>query len=237
MGNGRAGRRDHELERNGRIESRRPPHAVGAGRPAQRRGALSFTGVGGDAIDVHLRALDRPIGRRARDDTCHPPVQDDVRLGRDGDARRRAAGDEAVDVGEGDRAQSGVAMVDLPEQDVRCAFQRRSVGGHIERHARLVEDNRAVRLRIEVEAVAAQRQERHARRHFALAPIELLEERAAPVVFAAKQIVSRPDAVIGRAAERRLFDASGICRGIFTRRVAAARRTRRSPPSARRSWP
>jgi hypothetical protein len=107
-----------------------PPDAVGGGRPAQRRGAVSLAGIGGDAIDVDLRPLDRPIGRRAGDDARHPPVQHDLRLRRDGDAGGGVAGDEPVDLGEGDRAQSRVAMVDLAEQDVRRAFQRRSVGGH-----------------------------------------------------------------------------------------------------------
>ena len=158
----------------GGVERRRPPHAVGAGRLAQRGGALPLAGVGGDAIDLDLRALDRPVGRRAANDARHPPVQDDFRLGRDGDARRLAAGDEAVNLGEGDRAQSRVAMVDLAEQDVRRAFQRRSIGGYVERHARLVEDNSAVRLRVEVEAIAAQSQERNPRRHFRVASIELL---------------------------------------------------------------
>src|SRR5208282_4008266 len=113
-------------------------------------------------------------------------------------------------------------MVDLAEQDVVCALELRSFGGHIEWHARFLENNGAVRLRIKIEAVAAQRHERHARRDFAVARVELLQEWAAPVVFTAEEKISRPDAVVGRAAEGRLFDAAGVGGDIFARRIAAA---------------
>ncbi len=64
---------------------------------------------------------------------------------------------------------------------------------------RFAENDSAVGLRIEVEAVAAQRHERHARRHFAVARIELLQERTSAVVFAVEQCIDGEDAVIGRA--------------------------------------
>jgi hypothetical protein len=84
-------------------------------------------------------------------------------------------------------------------------------------------DETAVGLGIEVESVAAQRHERHARRHFGVARIELLQERAAPVVFAAERRIDGEDAVIGRAAEHRPGDARRIGRDIAARRIAAAR--------------
>jgi hypothetical protein len=140
------------------------------------------------------------------------------------DARGGVAGDEPVDLGEGDRAQSGVAMVDLAEQDIGRALERRSVGGHVERHARLVEENPAVGLRVEIEAVAAQRQERNPRRHFRVASIELRKKRTSPVVFAARRKVGRPDAVVRRTPKHRMSDAPGVGGDIFARRVATARR-------------
>jgi len=114
-------------------------------------------------------------------------------------------------------------MIDLAEQNVGRAFERRSVGGHIERHGRFAEKNSAVGLRIEVETVAAQRHERHAGRHFAVARVELLQERAAPVVFAAEQRIDGEDAVVGRAPEHRLGDARGVGGDVPARRIAAAR--------------
>ena len=84
-------------------------------------------------------------------------------------------------------------------------------------------DETAVGLRVKIEAVAAQGHERHARRHFAVAGIELLQERAAAVVFAAERSIDGEDAMIGRAAEHRLGDARRIGCDVAARRIAAAR--------------
>jgi hypothetical protein len=89
---------------------------------------------------------------------------------------------------------------------------------------RLVEENPAVGLRVEIEAVAAQRQARNPRRHFRVASIEFRKKLTSPVVFAARRKVGRPDAVVGRAAEHRMSDAPGVGGDIFARRVAPARR-------------
>ena len=71
-------------------------------------------------------------------------------------------------------------MIDFAEQGVGRAFQRGAVGRHVGRHAGLAEEP-AIGLRIKVEAVAAQRQERHARRHFAVARVELLRKGPRPL--------------------------------------------------------
>ena len=113
-------------------------------------------------------------------------------------------------------------MIDLAKQNIRRALQRRSLGGHVGRHAGMA-DETAVGLRIEIEAVAAQRHERHARRHLAVARIEFFEEWTAAVVFAAEQRIDGEHAMVGRAAEHRLGDARRIGRDIFARRIAAAR--------------
>ncbi len=84
-------------------------------------------------------------------------------------------------------------------------------------------DETAVGLRIKIEAVAAQGHERHARRHLAVARIELLEERAAAVIFAAEHRIDGEDAMIGRAAQHRLRNARRIGRDVAARRIAAAR--------------
>ena len=136
--------------------------------------------------------------------------------------RRRAADDELVDLGEGARAARRLAMIDFAEQNVGRALQRRSVGRHVGRHAGMA-DETSVGLRVKIKAVAAQGHERHARRHLAVARIELLQKRAAAVIFAAERPIDGEDAVIGRAAEDRLGDARRVGCDIAARRIAAAR--------------
>src|ERR1700674_4736956 len=170
MGDWRAGRRDDELQRRVRIESRRTPDAVGGRHLLVDRAALPLARVAGDVIDFDYRALNGPVGRRAVYDAGDAAVQNDLGLGSDPDAIRRAADNELVDFSERARSARGLAMIDLPEQNVRRALQRRPVGGYVDRRAG-VADETAVWLCIEVEAVAAQRQERHARRDLAVARV------------------------------------------------------------------
>ena len=198
-----------------------PQRPSAAGRLRQRRATLALARIRRDTIDLDARAFDRTVGRRAVDDAGDPAVQHNLRLRRDGDPLRRAADQEPVDHGEGLRACRRLAMIDLAEHNVGRALQRRALGRHVGRHVGTA-DETTIGLRIEVEAVAAQRQERYARRHFAFPDIELLQKRPAAVVFAAEQPVGRPDAVVGRAAERGGDDARRVGRDIAAGRIAAA---------------
>ena len=135
----------------------------------------------------------------------------------------RATGDDAVDLGEGDRPQSRLAMVDLAEERVCRAFERgpasavtlSAMPGLWPRSRRQAARRGRSRRCAEVETEPPASPRRLHRVEF--------REEASAVVFAARQIVGRPDAVIGRAAEHGLFDAAGIGGDIFARRVAAAR--------------
>ena len=113
-------------------------------------------------------------------------------------------------------------MINFSQQNIGRALQRRPIGGDIGGRAGKA-DETPVRLRIEIKTVAAQRQERHVGRHLAGARIEPRQERAAAVIFAARQRIDGEHAMIGRTAKHRVADVFRMSRDIAARRIAAAR--------------
>src|SRR4051812_10041690 len=94
-----------------------------------------------------------------------------------------------------------LAMIERAEHEIGRALQRRAVRGHAGRRAGLA-DKAPVGLRIFVDAVAAQGEERRARRHFALALVQAAQERTAAVELAARTIVPIIDAVVWDTAQQ-----------------------------------
>ena len=174
--------------------------------PHERR-ALALAGLGIDREDVHPRPFDREIGRRRPGDAGDAAIGSTAASGRiairegarptmNGRFPRKLAG---WSPSRGDRR--------VAEHHVGRAFERGPSAVHVGRRAREA-DETAVRLRIEIKAVAAKRQERDSRRRLGLAGVELLQKWAAAVVLAAEQSIDGEDAVIGRATEHRMADAA-----------------------------
>ena len=114
-------------------------------------------------------------------------------------------------------------MIDGAEHEIGRALQRRAFRRHARRRAWLA-DKAAVGLRIFVEAVAAQRQERRARRDFVFALVETAQERAAAVELAAEAIIPIIDAMVRNAAQHRMTDiGAAAALDIEADRIAAAR--------------
>src|SRR5439155_9361067 len=114
-------------------------------------------------------------------------------------------------------------MIERAEHEVGRALQRRAVRCHAGRAARLA-DKPPVGLRIFVDTVAAQREERRARRHLALALVQATQERAAAVELAAKPLVPFIDAMVGNAAQHRVADiGAAAIPDVIADRIAAAR--------------
>ncbi len=139
------------------------------------------------------------------------------------DARRFAAGDEFVDFAKRARMKRRLAMIERTEHKIGRALQRRPIARHPGRLAGLA-DEAPVRLGKLVDAVAAQREERRARRHLALAFVQAAQERAAAIEFAARTIVPIVDAMVGNAAQYRVADlGAAAILDIVADRIAAAR--------------
>ncbi len=116
-----------------------------------------------------------------------------------------------------------LAMVDRAEHQIGCALQRRSLCRDAGGRAGLA-DKTAIGLREFVHAIAAQRQERDARRHLAFALIEPAQERTATIVLAAEIVVPIKDAVVGRAAQHGVADVRNpAVLDIIANAIAAAR--------------
>ena len=195
MRRGSAGRCQHDFEIPGRLDLRRAPAAVGAGLRRMDRPADAFAGVGRDAIDFDRRAGYRTVGDHAARRARHQPAQFDFRFRHDLDARRLPPCDEFVDLAKRARMKRDLAMIERAEHEIGRALQRRAVRCHAGRRARLA-DEAPVGLRKFVDAVAAQGEERRARRHLALALVQAAQERAAAVELAAQTIVPIIDAVV-----------------------------------------
>ena len=118
-----------------------------------------------------------------------------------------------------------LAMIERAEHEIGRALQRRSVRRHPGRRARLA-DEAPVGLRKFVVAVAAQGEERRARRHLALALVQAAQERAAAVELAAETVVPIIDAVVWDAAQHRVADiGAAAILDVIADRIAAARIT------------
>jgi hypothetical protein len=128
-----------------------------------------------------------------------PPAQPDFSFRRNCCSVRLATGNEFVDLAESARGIRGLAMIDRAKHEIGGALERRTFHGDAGRRARLA-DEAAVFLRIFVHAVAAQGQERGARRYFAVTLVQPAQERAAAIEFIVETGVPRIDAVIGNAA-------------------------------------
>src|SRR2546430_8471307 len=126
-----------------------------------------------------------------------------------------------------------LAMVDRAEHQIGCALERRSFCRDAGGRARLA-DKAAVGLRMFVDAVATQRQERDARRHFAFALIEPAQEGPAAVELVAETFVPIIHAVIGYAAQHGMADIGAAAildtasNGIATPRIADQSHARRA---------
>ena len=126
-----------------------------------------------------------------------------------------------------------LAMVDRAEHQIGCALQRRSFCRDAGGRARLA-DKTAVGLRIFVDAVATQRQERRPWRHFAFPLIKPAQEGAATVELVAEAFVPIEDAVVGRAAQHGVADVRSpavldmVANGIAAARIADQSHARRA---------
>src|SRR5262245_65221943 len=98
-----------------------------------------------------------------------------------------------------------LAMVERAEHEIGRTVQRGAIRRHPGRRARLA-DEAAVGLRIFVDAVAAQREERRARRHLALTLVQAAQERAAAIELAVETFIPLIDAMVGNAAQPRVTD-------------------------------
>src|SRR6266516_2358228 len=127
--------------------------------------------IGRYAKDLHRCARHRTIGLNTAGRARYQPAQPDFRLWRNRDPIRFAAGNEFIDLAEGARMIRRLTMVDRAKYDIGRALESWSLEADAGRRAGLAE-NVAIGLRVFIHVVAAQRQERRARRHFALAVIE-----------------------------------------------------------------
>src|SRR3954447_20472986 len=187
------------------------------------RPAAALAGVGRDVIDFDRRAGYRTVGDDATRRARHEPAQFDGCFRHDLDTRRLSAGDKFVDLAERARMKTRLAMVDRAEYEIGRTLQRRSLRRDARRHAGLA-DKATVGLREFVVAVAAQSEERRARRHLALALVQATQERSATVEFAARTIVPVIDAVVRDAAQHRVADVGAAAiLDVIADRIAAAR--------------
>src|SRR5512138_760555 len=116
-----------------------------------------------------------------------------------------------------------LAMIERAEHEIGRALQRRPFRGHAGRRARLA-DKAPVGLRIFVDAVAAQGEERRARRHLALAFVQAAQERTAAVELAAWTIVPIIDAVVWDTAQHGMANVGAAAIfDVVADRIAAAR--------------
>ena len=177
---------EHEFERPGRIDLRRPPAPVGAGLRAVHRPADPLAGIRRrrDSTSTDAPATGRLVGTPPGVPVTRP-LSRTVGFRRDRDPLRLAAGDEFVDLAEGARMERDLAMIERAEHQIGGALSAGPSDGDAGRRARLA-DEAAVGLGVFVDAVAAQRQERGARRHFAVALVQPAQERAAAVELAAE---------------------------------------------------
>src|SRR5207248_531227 len=155
----------------------------------------------------------------------YQPAQFDCRFRRNRDPVRLAAGDEFIDLAERARMIRRLAMVDRAKYEISRALERRSFCRDAGGRARLA-DKTAVGLRIFVDAVATQRQERRPWRHFAFPLIKPAQEGAATVELVAEAFVPIEDAVVGRAAQHGVADVRSpavldmVANGIAAARIA-----------------
>src|SRR6187551_53083 len=169
------------------------------------RPAGTFAGVGRDAVDLDRRAGYRTVGDDAARRARHEPGQPDFRLRHDLDARGLSPCDEFEDLAKRARMKRHLAMIERAEHEIDRPLQRRALRRHAGRRARLA--NKApVGLRIFVDAVAAEGEERRAQRHLALALVQAPQERTAAVELAARTIVPIIDSVVWDAAQHRVAD-------------------------------
>ena len=223
MRRGQARRSQHNFEIPGGLDLHRAPAAVGAGLRRMNRPAGAFAGVGGNAIDLDRRAGYRTVGDNAAGRARHKSAQFDFRFRHDRDARRLPPCDEFIDLAKRARMKRDLAMIERAEREIGCALQRRSLRRHPGRRARLA-DEAPVGLRIFVDAVAAQGEERRARRHLAFALVQAAQERAAAVELAAEPLVPFIDAMVGDAAQHRVADVGAAAiPDVVADRIAAAR--------------
>ena len=116
-----------------------------------------------------------------------------------------------------------LAMIERAEHEIGRALQRRPVRCHAGRRARLA-DEAAIGLRKFVVAVAAQSEERRARRHLALALVQAAQERTAAVELAVQTVVPIIDAMVGNAAQHGMADiGAAAILDVIADRIAAAR--------------
>ena len=219
----RTGRCQHDFQVPGRLGPGRTPAAIGAGLRRMNRATDPLAGIGGHTIDIDRRTGHRTIGLNAARCARHQPAQCDGCFRDDLDPGRFMAGDEFVDLAERARMKSSLAMIDGAEHEIGRALQCWAFCRHAGRRARLA-NKAAVGLRIFVEAVAAQRQERRARRHLVFALVETAQERAAAVELAAESLIPIIDAMVRNAAQHRMTDiGAAAAPDIATDRIAAAR--------------
>src|SRR5882757_5504928 len=186
------------------------------------RSADPLAGIRRYAVDFHRRARHWTVGLNPAWRTCHKATEFDLRFLGNRDAVRFAASDEFIDLAKCAWRKRRLAMIDRAEHEIGCALQRRAFRRDPGWRAWLG-DEAAVFLGIFVDAVAAQRQERRARRHLALAFVEPAQERTAAVELTAETIVPIIDAVVGYAAQYGMADiASAAVLDIAADRITAA---------------
>ena len=218
----RSRRCQHDFQIPGRIDRRRAPASVCAGLRGMDGAADTFATIGRDAIHFHRSVRHRTVGLYASGRAGDQPAQPDFFFRRDRDAIRLAAGDEFKDLAERPRMIRGLAMVDRAEHEIGGALEGRAFRGNPGRRARLA-DEAAVGLRIFVETIAAQCQERGARRHLAFALVQSAQERTAAIELAAGIVVPIKHAVIGYPAQHGVADIAAAAFDIAANGIAAAR--------------